>query len=137
MDGKRAFSLFWRHVLDATESRAAGRVYDRVFESADVRRIVAWFNDGHSLRASDQDSVSDLTRAFARVPGLRGAAEEAPGVDASDAAELVSACELLLEGLYSKRLISRSEQLGYTRAQSERTERRGGSRSWSESSGIN
>ena len=81
--------------------------------------------------------MADLARAIDRVPGLRRAAEEATSVDSSDQAELVSACELLLEGLHAKRLISRSEQLGYTRAQSERTERRSGSRSWSESSGIN
>jgi magnesium chelatase subunit I len=116
--------------------KAAGRVYDRTFEGADVRRIVAWFNDGNSLRASDQEAVVDLVREIERVPGLRDAAESAPGVDSSDDAEVASACELLLEGLHAKRLISRSEQLGYTRAQNER-ERRAASRNWSESSGIN
>jgi magnesium chelatase subunit I len=116
--------------------KAAGKLFDRTFEGADVRRIVAWFNDGHSLRASDQEAVVDLAREIDRVPNLRDAAEAGLGVDSSSEAEVVSACELLLEGLYAKRLISRSEQLGYTRAQLER-ERRSTSRNWSESSGIN
>jgi magnesium chelatase subunit I len=119
--------------------KAAGRVYERTLDHVDARPIIAWFNKGNSLRTTDTEAVVDLAREMERVPGLREAAEEAGIVDPTDEAAIVSLCELMLEGLHAQRQISRTERLGYTRAQPERErERRGFStRGWSESGGIN
>jgi hypothetical protein len=43
-----------------------------------------------------------------------------------DAAVIVGACELILEGLAAEKRISRSEELGYVRARPERRDPMGG-----------
>lgn len=117
--------------------KAAGEVYKRTLDHVPSKRIVAWFNDGNTLRTTDTEAVADLWREFRRVPELLDAALESGVVDPEDEAAVVSLCELLLEGLYAQRLISRSEKFEYTRAKPERERQRGGSRGWSESGGIN
>lgn len=116
--------------------KAAGVVYDRMLDHIDPKPIVDWFNAGGTLRASDMEAVVDLQREFERIPGLMEAIVVSGVVDPNDDAELVSVCELLLEGLHAHRLISRSEQFEYTRAHTER-DHRGRTRQWSESGGIN
>jgi magnesium chelatase subunit I len=117
--------------------RAAGEIFDRTLDHVDPKRIVNWFNSGGTIKTSDTEAVADLWREFRRVPGLLDAAMESAVVDPNDEPTLVSLCELLLEGLYAKRLISRSEQFEYTRTKPERERQRGAARGWSESGGIN
>jgi magnesium chelatase subunit I len=118
--------------------RAAGEVYARTLDHVDPKRIVGWFNGGNTLKTSETEAVADLWREFRRVPGLLEAATESGVVDPEDEAAVVSLCELLLEGLYAQRLVSRSEQFEYGRAKPERQRgERGAARGWSESGGIN
>ncbi len=117
--------------------KAAGEVFERTLDHVDPKRIVAWFNGGGTLKTSDTEAVADLWREFRRVPGLLEAVTESGVVDAEDEAAILSLCELMLEGLYAQRLISRSEAFEYTRAKPERQRERGVSRGWSESGGIN
>ena len=116
---------------------AAGEVFDRTLDHVDTKPIVAWFNDGKTLKTSDDEAVADLWREFRRVPGLIDAALESGIVDPEDEASVVALCELLLEGLYAHRLISRNEQFEYSNARADRERRGYSSRGWSESGGIN
>ncbi len=117
--------------------QATGTVFDRTLDHVDPKRIVHWFNSGGTLKTSDTESVADLWREFRRVPGLLEAVTESSVVDAEDESALVSLAEFLLEGLYAKRLISRSEQFEYARVKPDRERERGAARGWSESGGIN
>jgi magnesium chelatase subunit I len=117
--------------------KAAGEVYARTLDHVDPKQIVAWFNNGGSLKTSDAEAVADLWRELGRVPGLLDAVLESGVVDPEDEPMVVSLAELLLEGLHAQRLISRSEQFEYTRAKPERERQRGAARGWSESGGIN
>ena len=117
--------------------KAAGRVFERTLDHVDSAPIVGWFNAGQSVKTSDIEAVVDLAREVGRVPGLREAVEGSGVVDPGDEAAVVSLCELMLEGLHAQRQISRSEELGYTRAKPERERRGAAARSWSESGGIN
>jgi magnesium chelatase subunit I len=117
--------------------KSAGEVFDRMLDHVDTKRIVAWFNGGKTLKTSDDEAVADLWREFERVPGLLDAALESGVVDPEDEASVVALCELLLEGLYAHRLISRNEQFEYSNAKPERERRGYSSRGWSESGGIN
>jgi magnesium chelatase subunit I len=117
--------------------KAAGEVYARTLDHVDPKQIVAWFNNGGSLKTSDVEAVADLWRELGRVPGLLDAVLESGVVDPDDEPTVVSLAELLLEGLHAQRLISRSELFEYTRAKPERERQRGAARGWSESGGIN
>jgi len=57
------------------------------------------------------------------VPGLFTVVDHAGLAAKKDPATMVAACELILEGLVAEKRISRSEELGYTRA---RVEPKGG-----------
>ena len=53
------------------------------------------------------------------VPGLLDLIDQVGLAGKKDPATLVSACELVLEGLVAEKRIARSEELGYVRARSE------------------
>jgi hypothetical protein len=53
------------------------------------------------------------------VPGLIDLVGVVGLAGRKDPATLVSACELVLEGLVAEKRIARSEELGYTRARSD------------------
>ena len=67
-----------------------------------------------------------VSRASEWCPGLINAAVAAELASRDDPPALVGACELILEGLAERKRISRSEELGYTRAKPDRKDPRGG-----------
>jgi magnesium chelatase subunit I len=87
---------------------------------ADLGKIVAWFDQGGALKVSG-DQRSDLCiQGFSVVPGLIDLVAEFGLAATKDLPRQVAACELVLEGLAAQKRISRSEELGYTRAKPER-----------------
>jgi magnesium chelatase subunit I len=98
---------------------AVGKTFEAYFEHIDCSRIVAWFNDGGSLKVSDIDSTELCLKNFRRVAGLLEAASQSGLASKADPAVAVSMCEFILEGLYAQKKISRSEERGYTAARSE------------------
>ncbi len=102
--------------------RAAGRVLEERMGGADLGRIVAWFDQGGALKVSGDQRSDVCLKGFSVVPGLVETVTEFGLAGAKDAAHQVAACELVLEGLASQKRISRSEELGYTRAKPERRE---------------
>jgi magnesium chelatase subunit I len=102
--------------------RAAGRVLEERMGGADLGRIVTWFDQGGALKVSGDQRSDVCLKGFSVVPGLVETVTEFGLAESKDAARQVAGCELVLEGLASQKRISRSEELGYTRAKPERRE---------------
>jgi len=102
--------------------RAAGRVLEERMGGADLSKIVAWFDQGGALKVSGDQRSDVCLKGFSVVPALVETVNEFGLAGPADAARQVAACELVLEGLAAQKRISRSEELGYTRAKPERRE---------------
>ncbi|MBI2537527.1 MAG: magnesium chelatase [Gemmatimonadetes bacterium] len=96
--------------------RAAGKTFEDRLGGADCDAIVQWFDEGGALKVSQQEHSDACRKGFAVVPGLIELVERVGLAPGKDAATVVSACELVLEGLVAHKRISRSEELGYVRA---------------------
>jgi magnesium chelatase subunit I len=93
---------------------AVGKVFEAYCGHLDCSEIIAWFNDGGTLRVGDSDSAALCLKGFRTIDGLLKAVAESHLAEASQADVLVAACELILEGLHAQKKISRSEERGYT-----------------------
>jgi magnesium chelatase subunit I len=102
--------------------RAAGRVLEDRIGGADLSKIVAWFDQGGALKVPGDERSELCLQGFSVVPGLVELVCEFGLAVRKDAPRAVAACELVLEGLAAQKRISRSEELGYTRAKPERRE---------------
>jgi magnesium chelatase subunit I len=102
--------------------RAAGKVLEERAGGADLARIVAWFDQGGALKVPGDERSELCYQGFAVVPGLLDIVNDVGLSPKSDHLRAVAACELVLEGLAAQKRISRSEELGYTRAKPERRE---------------
>ena len=102
--------------------RAAGRVMEERMGGADLSKIVTWFDQGGALKVSGDERSDLCIQGFSMVPGLLEVVSEFGLATSKDAPRSVAACELVLEGLAAQKRISRSEELGYTRAKPERRE---------------
>ena len=96
--------------------RAAGAVLESRAGGASFEPVVAWFDQGGALRIAADETTELCAKGFSVVPGLADAATLTGLAPEGDDAWLVSACELILEGLAAQKKISRSEELGWTRA---------------------
>jgi magnesium chelatase subunit I len=92
---------------------AFARVYVGRLGGAPAKEIVAWFDAGGAVKLADTTPAAEALKLLRRIPGLvemtalLGVTEQAePGL-------LVSACEMILEGLYAQQRIDRSEQTGF------------------------
>src|SRR3970282_609529 len=89
---------------------------------ADLGKVVAWVDQGGALKVSGDERSDLCIQGFGVVPGLLELVSEFGLATSKDAPRQVAACELVLEGLAAENRISRSEELGYTRAKPERRE---------------
>ncbi|HET7791145.1 MAG TPA: magnesium chelatase [Gemmatimonadales bacterium] len=96
--------------------RAAGATFESRVGGANVDDIVHWFDEGGALKVSADERSEACLQGFSVVPGLLDLVDRVGLAAKKDPATLVSACELVLEGLVAEKRISRSEELGYTRA---------------------
>ena len=99
--------------------RAALRTcQDRIGDEEDERldRIVAWFDQGSALKIAGDERAQAAIKAFALVPGLLPLVHETGLAPVADAPMEVAASELVLEALAAQRRISRSEEIGWTKA---------------------
>src|SRR5688500_10393508 len=100
--------------------RAAGAVLDERAADVSFEPIVAWFDQGGALKVSVDESAETCLKGFSLVPGLVDVVTDSKLAEPGDAPYMVAACELVLEGLASHKRMSRSEELGWTRARPER-----------------
>jgi len=107
-----------RVTLDLIKA-AVGTVFDGYFGHIDCSKIVSFFSEGGALRLTELDSSDLCLHTLRRVSGLLETAAQSGLADGRDPAATVSACELILEGLYARKKISRSEERGYSSAKQE------------------
>src|SRR5213592_1336082 len=96
--------------------RAAGRTFEGRVGGANVDDIVHWFDEGGALKITPDERSEALLKGFSVVPGLLDLVDQVGLAGKKDPAAMVSACELVLEGLVAEKRIARSEDLGYVRA---------------------
>jgi magnesium chelatase subunit I len=105
--------------------RAAGEIFEGYFVGIDFAQTVQWFDQGNNLRLADTASTKECRRLLEAVPELLDTAAIPFEFDESDTAQLIAACEFVLEGLYAQNKISRNEEGGYTAVTKAKKDRRG------------
>jgi magnesium chelatase subunit I len=105
--------------------RAAGEIFEGYFVGIDFAQTVQWFEQGNNLRLADTAAAEECRTLLEAVPELIDAAVIPFEFKQSDTAQLVAACEFVLEGLYAQNKISRNEEGGYTAVTKARKDRRG------------
>jgi magnesium chelatase subunit I len=105
--------------------RAAGEIFEGYFVGIDFMDTVRWFDAGNNLRLADTASAIECMNLLQVVPDLIETALVPFDFKRADEAETVSACELVVEGLYAQNKISRNEEGGYTAATKAKKDRRG------------
>ncbi|MDQ3665749.1 MAG: magnesium chelatase [Acidobacteriota bacterium] len=105
--------------------RAAGEIFEGYFVGIDFARTVQWFDQGNNLRLADTASAKECRRLLDAVPELIETSLIPFDFKKSDQAQLVAACEFVLEGLYAGNKISRNEEGGYTAVTKAKKDRRG------------
>ncbi len=100
--------------------RAAGRTLDERIGEADLLGIVTWFDEGGTLKVAGDERSDLCLKGFAVVSGLVETAHMLALGSPDDVPTTVAGCELILEGLAAHKRITRSEELGYSRARPDR-----------------
>jgi magnesium chelatase subunit I len=94
--------------------QAVAKVYTRYFSETNVSQIVQWFELGGSLKLDETTPSAEIVKQLNTIQGLMEKLRVLRlGVSEPDAVR-ASAAEFILEGLYSHRRISRSEERGYS-----------------------
>jgi magnesium chelatase subunit I len=105
--------------------RAAGEIFEGYFVGIDFAPTVQWFDQGNNLRLADTASAKECKTLLEAVPELLDTAVIPFEFQPADTAQLVAACEFVLEGLYAQNKISRNEEGGYTAVTKAKKDRRG------------
>jgi magnesium chelatase subunit I len=105
--------------------RASGEIFEGYFVGIDFAQTVQWFEQGNNLRLADTAAAGECRTLLAAVPELIETAIIPFAFKESDTAQLVAACEFVLEGLYAQNKISRNEEGGYTAVTKAKKDRRG------------
>jgi len=97
-------------------ARACAETFDKYFVEEDAAPVIEYFEQGGALRVSETAQEGAVLQGFETVSGLVPLVRaSALGEGEPSSAEVVAACELVLEGLHAKRRISRSDSGDYTR----------------------
>jgi magnesium chelatase subunit I len=92
---------------------AVGHVFDGWFTDVGCEPVIEWFDLGGTLQLGDATPSADLLEQTGQIQGLRELTEHAR-VSASDPAPVVAAAiEFIIEGLYARKKISRSDEWQY------------------------
>src|SRR5438477_5105925 len=105
--------------------RAAGEIFEGYFVGIDFARTVAWFDEGNTLRLADTASAAECVTLLEAVPELTDTVTIPFDFKRTDDAQLVAACEFVLEGLYAENKISRNEEGGYAAVTKAKKDRKG------------
>ena len=100
--------------------RAVGQVFARRAAQVDTGEVVEYFDSDNTLRLPDSVPTAELVQLFEAVPGLLDAARALS--EGSSPAEVAVAAEFVLEGLYARKLVARSEERGFTGIQPDAAE---------------
>ena len=94
--------------------RAVGQVFGRRSARLETGEIVQFFDEDNALRVPAGAATAELAKLFQGVPGLLLAAREL--ADDRSEPEVMVAAEFVLEGLYARKQVARSEERGYVAA---------------------
>jgi magnesium chelatase subunit I len=100
--------------------KAAGAAFEDRLGGANSDDVVHWFDEGGALKVAHDERSEVLLQGYTVVPGLVDLVTTTGIAGRRDAAAIVSACELVLEGLASQKRIARNEDTGYSRVRPER-----------------
>ena len=95
--------------------RAIGQVFSRRGVNLETSSITEFFDSDNTLKVPDTLRTEQLPEVLGGVPGLMGAAGELAEGKGSD--DLAAAAEFVLEGLYARKQVARSEERGYSAAE--------------------
>ena len=95
--------------------RAIGQVFSRRGVNLETGSITEFFDSDNTLKVPDTLRTEQLPEVLGGVPGLMGAAGELAEGKGSD--DLAAAAEFVLEGLYARKQVARSEERGYSAAE--------------------
>ena len=93
--------------------------FDNHLGSIDCEEVIAWFEEGGALKISRDERADVCLKGLGVVPGLFGIVENAGLAPKKDPATMVSASELVLEGLVAGKRLSSTEEIGYARTVTE------------------
>jgi magnesium chelatase subunit I len=96
---------------------AVGNVFVGMFEGVDTRTVVEWFDLGGTLPLADNTPANELIATTRGVQGLLELAGQVGVAPGSDPGLIASAMDFVLEGLYAQKKISRSDERGYSAAE--------------------
>ncbi len=105
--------------------RAAGVIFEGFFLGIDFEPTVSWFDQGNKILLSDTAAAEECVLLLESVPHLIESTLTPLALDQTDKANVVSACEFVLEGLYAENKISRSEDGGFEAMTKAKRDRRG------------
>ena len=105
--------------------RAAGEIFNGYFVGIEFASTVHWFDAGNNLRLADTAAADECRRLLEAVPDLIETSVIPFDFGKAETAQVVAACELVLEGLYAENKISRNEEGGYTAVTKAKKDRRG------------
>lgn len=92
-------------------------VFDENFSADEFLIMVQWFEAGGSLVLPEHEKSQVMFNALAKIPGLIDKARHLIQSRNPSEAQLVSAAEFILEGLWSHKKISRHPRRGYVRTE--------------------
>lgn len=92
---------------------AVSNVFDGYVRDSDLKPVIEWFDLGGALSLSDTTSSAELLAQARRVQGLIELAHLAGIAPDAPVPVLAAGIDFALEGLYSQKKISRSDERGY------------------------
>ncbi|MEP6535267.1 MAG: magnesium chelatase [Bryobacteraceae bacterium] len=103
---------------------AVGKVYNAYFDGVNVSQITRWFEMGGAVRLDESLDSAGMVEALNGIQGLLERTNKLGLSENESDPVRVSAGEFILEGLYSHRRISRSEEQGFVAGERERKRER-------------
>ncbi|MCA9837699.1 MAG: magnesium chelatase [Trueperaceae bacterium] len=97
--------------------RAIGQVFSQRSTTLEVGPIIEYFDSDNALKVPDTLNTAQLPDIFSQVPGLIDAARSLS--EGKNSEDIAVAAEFILEGLYARKQVARSEERGYTAAEPE------------------
>jgi magnesium chelatase subunit I len=88
-------------------------VFTGMFDGANTRTVVDWFDIGGTLLLSDASSADEVVSRTEGIQGLHELAGLTGLPPGAPAPALASAIDFVLEGLCAQKKISRSDDRGY------------------------
>ncbi len=92
---------------------SVGRVFSKYLADTNFQSTIQWFELGGELKLSENATTADRFQQLSKIEGLFDHVAKLGVKDKKEAAAAAAASEMILEGLWAHRRISRSEERGF------------------------